>query len=74
MKSIGMVLVVAGIFLVVAGLLFMLSGKFPIIGHLPGDIHFQGKNVSFSYPLATCIIFSIILTIVLNIIFRLINK
>lgn len=69
-----MLMIVAGIFLVVTGLLFMLSGKFPIIGHLPGDIHFRGKNVSFSFPLATCIILSIVLTIVLNIILRLINR
>ena len=74
MRGIGTVMVVAGALLVAAGLVFMLAGKFPAIGHLPGDIHLRAKNMSFVFPLTTCVILSIALTIVLNIIFRLLNK
>lgn len=74
MKSLAIMLILAGLALVVTGLLFLLAGKLPWLGHLPGNINYRGKNWSFSFPLATCIIASIILTLVLNIIFRLIRK
>jgi len=74
MRGIGIMLILAGLALVVAGLLFMLAGKLPWFGHLPGDINYRGKNWSVSFPLATCVLASIILTILLNIVFRLMRK
>ena len=44
-------------------------GKY--LGHLPGDISFTRGNTSFSFPIVTCILISVILTIVLNLFFRL---
>ena len=67
-------LILAGVVLVVAGVLFLLAGKLPWLGHLPGDINYRGKNTTFSFPLATCIIVSIVLTILLNVVFRMMRK
>lgn len=40
------------------------------LGRLPGDIYFRKGNTSFYFPLATSIIVSLLLTIILNLIFR----
>ena len=44
------------------------------LGRLPGDINIQGDKSSFHFPVATCIIVSIILTFIVNIILRLMKK
>jgi hypothetical protein len=74
MKSAGVAIMLAGVFLVLLGLAFFLSDKLPFIGRLPGDIHIKGKHTSFSFPIVTCILISIILTAVINLIVRLINR
>jgi len=66
----GKLLILAGIVLVIVGLLFTFGGKFLHFGRLPGDIFIRRENFSFSFPIVTCIIISIILTIVLNLVFR----
>jgi hypothetical protein len=48
----------------------MLGGKIPWLGRLPGDITLKGKNYTFYFPLAT----SIVVSIILSIIFYLINR
>lgn len=64
--SAGRLLITAGVVLIVAGVLVTLLGRLPIrLGHLPGDIHIQGKNSSFYFPLATCILISIILSLIM---------
>ena len=59
----GVVMVVLGLVLIVAG---NLSGMVPWLGRLPGDIHIQRGNWSFYFPLATCIIISIVLTLLFS--------
>jgi hypothetical protein len=71
MKHTGILIILTGCMLVVAGLVFMLADKLPFLGRLPGDIHVRGKHSTFFFPLATCVVLSIALTIVLNIIIRL---
>lgn len=68
--SMGKFVLLAGVFLAVFGLLMMAAGKIFNLGRLPGDIFIQRGNFSFYFPLVSCIILSIILTVVLNIIFR----
>ena len=46
----------------------------PWLGHLPGDIHYEGKNASFHFPMVTCIVLSIILTVLLNLVLRLFKR
>jgi len=63
---IGRLLIAAGIVLIVAGLLVTFAGRLPFrLGHLPGDIYIRGKNSTFYFPLATCILLSVLLSLVM---------
>jgi hypothetical protein len=75
MTSLGRLLILLGISLVLGGALFLFAGRsnFPF-GQLPGDIRIQGENFACFIPLATSIILSILLTIVLNLVARYLNK
>jgi hypothetical protein len=57
------VLILLGIFLVVAGLLLVAGDKIPWIGKLPGDILIKRERFTFYFPIATCVLISIILTL-----------
>jgi hypothetical protein len=75
MKSMAVLLIVAGLGLVLVGILMLLAGgRLPWLGHLPGDIQLRGKNWSFSFPVVSCILASIILTVVINILLRLFRR
>jgi len=64
MNEIGKILVVVGIALViVGGLLWLGFGKW--LGKLPGDVHYTRGDFSFHFPIVTCVIISIVLTIIL---------
>jgi hypothetical protein len=63
----GRLLVVAGVILVALGLLLMAGYRtgFLRLGRLPGDIAYRGKNVSFYFPIVTCLVLSVLVTLVL---------
>jgi hypothetical protein len=62
----GKFLVLCGLALVVVGLILW-SGVGPgWLGRLPGDIHYQRGNFSFYFPIVTCILLSILLTVILR--------
>jgi uncharacterized protein HemY len=63
--GLGKVLIYLGIFLIVVGLIFSLGGKIPWLGHLPGDIYIQRERFTFYFPLTTCLLISVIITLVL---------
>ena len=64
--SLGRTLMVLGALLFVAGTLVWLSEKSSVrLGHLPGDIVIRGKSGVFYFPLATCILLSLIGSLVL---------
>lgn len=65
--QIGKLLVILGGVLVVIGLLLMAGSKFSFwgLGRLPGDITYRGKNTTFYFPLATCVVLSVIITVVM---------
>jgi len=55
-----------GLALAAIGLLLVLIGRSNLpIGHLPGDIVYRGKHTSFYFPLATSILLSVVLSLVL---------
>lgn len=58
-------LIFLGILLILLGILFSVGAKIPWLGHLPGDIYIQRERFSFYFPLATCILLSLIITLVL---------
>ncbi|MGA2475612.1 MAG: DUF2905 domain-containing protein [Terriglobia bacterium] len=65
-SQLGKFLVVAGVLLVAFGLLLMAGAKFSFLGlgRLPGDIVYKGKNVKFYFPVVTCLVLSVVLTLV----------
>jgi hypothetical protein len=65
MSDIGRLLIIIGIILVIVGAAFLLAPKIPWLGKLPGDITYKRGNFSFYFPLGTCILISIILTLIL---------
>ncbi len=75
METIGRYLMIGGIVLFLLGGGIYLSAKLDLpLGRLPGDIRIEGENGTFYFPLATSILVSIILTLLLNTIFRLFKK
>jgi hypothetical protein len=71
MSEIGKALVFFGAALIVVGGLFLLLGRTHLpLGRLPGDIIYKGKNTIFYFPLATSILVSVVLSIVLYVIGR----
>jgi hypothetical protein len=72
MSDLGKLLVVVGAVVIVAGLVLMLLGRANVpLGRLPGDIVYRGKNSTFYFPLATSILVSVVLSVVLYLIGRL---
>ena len=63
----GLVMVLLGVVLLVAG---HFSGKVPWLGRLPGDVYIQRGSWTFYFPLVTCLIVSIILTLLFSIFSR----
>ena len=71
MNEMGKFLIVLGVVLVVAGVILVLLGRTQLpIGRLPGDIVYRGKNTTFYFPLATSILLSVVLSLVLYLISR----
>jgi len=69
LSGMGKFLLVAGVALVVLGLVFVLAGK-GVIPRLPGDLTFGKGSTRVYIPLGTSIVLSVVLTILLNLIFR----
>ena len=65
MAGIGRILIYLGLVLVALGVILSLIGKIPWLGQLPGDITIERERFTFYFPLATCLIISIILSLVL---------
>jgi len=65
MHILGKSLILIGIVIVVIGLILTFGHRIPYIGRLPGDIYYRKDNFVFYFPLATSIIVSIILSLVL---------
>jgi hypothetical protein len=71
MAQLGRLLIIFGLILAAAGAGLVLLGRtnFPL-GRLPGDIVYRGKNTTFYFPLATSILLSVVISIVLYVIGR----
>jgi len=66
MTEIGKLLLILGIILSIMGLIFIFGSKVPYLGRLPGDIFIKKGNITFLFPIATCILISIIVTLILS--------
>lgn len=71
MNEIGKVILGLGLALVVIGGVLILAGRMGLpLGRLPGDIVYRGKHTTFYFPLVTCIVISVVLTLILYVISR----
>lgn len=68
--DIGRMLISLGAIMVLVGLGMMLIGKIPGLGKLPGDIFIRGEHGSFYFPIVTCLIISVVLSIILSLFHR----
>lgn len=77
LDSIGMVLVAVGVGIAVLGGVLLVISRVPGLNqlfNLPGDIRIQTENVSCFFPIVSMIILSVLLTVIANVIIRLINR
>ncbi len=65
----GRLLIVVGLLLAGLGAFLVLGGRLPL-GRLPGDIAVAGGNGSFLFPVVTCLVISVVLTVIINIVIR----
>jgi hypothetical protein len=61
----GKVLIVIGFVLIAVGLVLTFAGKIPFLGKLPGDLRIERENFSFYFPLGTCLLLSLLLSLLL---------
>jgi Protein of unknown function (DUF2905) len=69
-SDVGKALVALGLLIALAGVVLMLVGRVPWLGRLPGDIHIERGSFSFYFPLATSLLLSVVLTLLLYIVGR----
>ena len=75
LSSLGKAIVILGAVLILAGGLIWLLGRSGLpLGRLPGDVHIQRDGMSCYFPIVTMIVLSILLTIVVNVVIRLLNR
>jgi membrane protein implicated in regulation of membrane protease activity len=68
--ELGKLLIIVGGFVVLVGLFLVLGLRIPFLGKLPGDISVDRGNVHIYFPIATGLLLSVVLTLLLNLFFR----
>jgi len=61
--ALGKMLILLGVFIIVIGLLLVIGEKIPWLGRLPGDIIIKREKFTFYFPIVTCILISIFVTL-----------
>ena len=74
MSDLGKWLVLIGLSIAALGGLVWLLGRLPFFGNLPGDIRIQGENFGCFVPLVSMLLLSLLLTVIVNIVIRLLNR
>ena len=64
-NDLGKILIVSGLVLLGIGIFISVGGKFGFLGKLPGDIRVERENFSFYFPLGTCLLISVVLSLIL---------
>jgi Protein of unknown function (DUF2905) len=71
MNNLGWLLIIAGLAIAAVGAVVLLGPSIPWLGRLPGDIRIEGAHTRIYFPLATCLLLSVVLSLVLWVIRRL---
>ena len=66
LPQLGKVLIVFGVLAVIAGVILLFADRLPFLGKLPGDIHIKRDGFSLYIPLATMLVVSLLVTVILN--------
>jgi hypothetical protein len=64
MAALGKTLILLGIVIILIGLGLLFAQKIPYIGRLPGDIYVKRENFTFYFPLGTCIVISVVASLI----------
>jgi len=64
--SVGKVLIAIGVLLILIGVILLVFNKIGFLGKPPGDINVQNKNLEFHFPIVTCIVASVLLSLLLS--------
>jgi hypothetical protein len=66
MGGFGRPLIVLGLVLVIVGIVITFGDRLPIrLGRLPGDVVYRGKNTTFYFPIVTCVLLSVVLSLLM---------
>ncbi len=65
MGDLGRLLILFGVVLVALGALLTVAGKIPWLGKLPGDIYYKSDHVTVYFPIATCVLVSAVISLLL---------
>jgi len=65
MAGLGKSLIIFGLIIIAFGIIITFAGKIPWLGRLPGDIQIKKENFTFYFPLATCMLVSVIVSLLL---------
>jgi hypothetical protein len=63
MGDFGKLLILFGVVLIAVGAALTVAGKIPWLGRLPGDITYKGEHVTFYFPIVTCLLVSVVLSL-----------
>lgn len=74
LSSIGKLLVLGGIIIAIFGILLLVMGNIPFLGRLPGDITIRRGGSTIFFPIVTCIVLSVVLTIIVNLVLWLLRR
>lgn len=69
-QEMGRALIVVGILLVLIGVVFFFADRIPLLGRLPGDFVVRRKGFTLYAPIATALLLSLVLTLILNLLRR----
>jgi hypothetical protein len=69
-ESLGRILLYIGVLLVIVGGFFILAAKIPWFGRLPGDLTFRREGLTIFIPITTMVLVSLVLTLLMNIVYR----
>ncbi len=73
MTDLGRLLIAVGAVILLVGVLLLVIGRVPGLGRLPGDLTIQRENFTLFAPCGTMILLSVVLTVVLNVVVRLLR-
>lgn len=67
-SDLGRLLLIAGGVIVLLGLALIVVGRIPFLGRLPGDVNYRNGNFSVFIPVVSCLLLSILLTVIVNVV------